>query len=340
MVDHLFSSHSVFFVIVLEARIQQLQSDGILDVQHAKVHVLKAPASGKGSPSGKLPKSTSHEKGDTPKQTTTPTKGAAKGQSSKSGPSRWLEKLSKERTKKIEKAEKVQQKLWKNVKEKPQKKVKEKQQMKVTGKLQQNVKEEPLKNLKEKPATKLQGGLTMKPAQSHKTISSSAAKLRTSSSAAKSAGSPKWADKIRSAEAPASAGAAAAAVSHKVSKKKGREQAQSQPGPELQGQAREAVGRSLKDQSVSGGGASSSSSSSSGPEHLLRDREQDIQFGLHSYLEACVFSGDVERANAFLLGQHRILNRRKLLKIGMYNILMRIWAKKVNAYICVIVVLK
>ncbi|KAG7258710.1 hypothetical protein CRUP_013148, partial [Coryphaenoides rupestris] len=320
---------------VLEARIQQLQPNGMLDVQHAEVHVLKAPASGKGSPSGKPPKSnTSHEKGDAPKQITTPTKGAAKGQSSKSGPSRWLEKLSKERTKKIEKAQTVQQKLWKNVKEKPQKKVKEKlqtkvkeeEQMKVAGKLQQNVKEEPRKNLKEKPATKLQGGLAMKPAQSHKTISSSAAKLRTSSSAAKSSGS-KWAEKIRSAQASASAAAAAAAaVSHTVSKKKGREQAQGKPGQvaEVEAVAR----RSLQVQSVSGGGASSSSSSSSGPEHLLRDREQDIQFSLHSYLEACVFSGDVERANGFLLGQHRILNRRKLLNIGMYNIVMRIWAKK------------
>lgn len=271
----------------------------------------------------------SHEKGDTPKQTTPPAKGAAKGHSS----SRWLEKLSKERTKKLEKQHKVEQKV--------QKKLKEKSQKMATGKSKEAIKEKPQKNIKEKPATKLQGGLMMKSTQSHKRISSPATKLKTSPSAAKSAGSPKSSDKISSAEASASA---AAAAPHTASIMKGRvqaptgpgtAQAQSQTSPKLQGQAREvagaeAVGKSLLGQSDSIKGASSSSSSSSGPEYLLRDREQDIQFGIHSYLEACVFSGDLERANGFLLGQHRILNRRKLLNIGIYNILMRIWAKKVS----------
>ncbi|MBN3323041.1 RPOM protein, partial [Atractosteus spatula] len=67
-------------------------------------------------------------------------------------------------------------------------------------------------------------------------------------------------------------------------------------------------------------------------EGLLEDREGnrygDAQLILHAYLEACVFIGDVERAQRCLLNHHRHLSRRKLLSVNTYNIVMRVWAKK------------
>lgn len=54
----------------------------------------------------------------------------------------------------------------------------------------------------------------------------------------------------------------------------------------------------------------------------------DIQQSIHSYLEACVFAGEIERANRFLLSQHRVMSRRKHLNTDIYNIMMRVWAKK------------
>lgn len=56
----------------------------------------------------------------------------------------------------------------------------------------------------------------------------------------------------------------------------------------------------------------------------------DVQLSIRSYLEACVFMGDLERAQRFLLSQHRVRSRRKLLNTGVYNIMMRVWAKKVS----------
>lgn len=54
----------------------------------------------------------------------------------------------------------------------------------------------------------------------------------------------------------------------------------------------------------------------------------DIQHSIHSYLEACVFFGDIDRAHCFLLSQHRVRSRRKHLNTDIYNIMMRVWAKK------------
>uniref|UniRef100_H3CZ72 DNA-directed RNA polymerase n=1 Tax=Tetraodon nigroviridis TaxID=99883 RepID=H3CZ72_TETNG len=47
-----------------------------------------------------------------------------------------------------------------------------------------------------------------------------------------------------------------------------------------------------------------------------------------SYLEACVFVGETERAHHFLLSQHRVRSRRKHLNTDVYNIMMKVWAKK------------
>uniref|UniRef100_A0A6Q2XNU6 DNA-directed RNA polymerase n=1 Tax=Esox lucius TaxID=8010 RepID=A0A6Q2XNU6_ESOLU len=67
------------------------------------------------------------------------------------------------------------------------------------------------------------------------------------------------------------------------------------------------------------------------PEHVKDNGEarayEDVQRRVHCYLEACVFSGDIDRAGHFLLSHHRRVSRRKLLNIESYNIMMRVWAK-------------
>lgn len=70
-------------------------------------------------------------------------------------------------------------------------------------------------------------------------------------------------------------------------------------------------------------------------EKLLEDKDgnryDDAQLNLRCYLEACVFTGDVERAQRCLFFHHRHLSKRKALSISAYNIMMKMWAKKVRA---------
>lgn len=74
--------------------------------------------------------------------------------------------------------------------------------------------------------------------------------------------------------------------------------------------------------------------SSSNTQQLQKDNEGnaygDIHLSIRSYLEACVFAGETERAHHFLLSQHRVRSRRKHLNTDVYNIMMRVWAKKVS----------
>ncbi|KAL4658925.1 DNA-directed RNA polymerase, mitochondrial isoform X1 [Arapaima gigas] len=58
------------------------------------------------------------------------------------------------------------------------------------------------------------------------------------------------------------------------------------------------------------------------------NRYGDAQLNVCCYLEACVASGDVERAQRCLFYHHRHVLRRKLLSISAYNTMMRVWAKK------------
>lgn len=70
-------------------------------------------------------------------------------------------------------------------------------------------------------------------------------------------------------------------------------------------------------------------------EKLLEDKDgnryDDAQLNLRCFLEACVFTGDVERAQHCLFFHHRHLSKRKALSISAYNIMMKMWAKKVRA---------
>lgn len=54
----------------------------------------------------------------------------------------------------------------------------------------------------------------------------------------------------------------------------------------------------------------------------------DLLIRLYSYLEVCVFAGQNDRAQSFLLSQHRSRIRGTHLKTDFYNIMMRAWAKE------------
>uniref|UniRef100_A0A671UEM3 DNA-directed RNA polymerase n=1 Tax=Sparus aurata TaxID=8175 RepID=A0A671UEM3_SPAAU len=70
----------------------------------------------------------------------------------------------------------------------------------------------------------------------------------------------------------------------------------------------------------------------SNPERLQEDNGEiesgETQQNIRSYLEACVFAGHIEKAHRFLLSQHRLMKRRRPLNTDIYNIMIRVWAKK------------
>lgn len=292
---------------MLEARINQLQSDLVLDVQHAKVQFVKAPSSGRGVFSGKGPKSAPQEKSDIPKSGQTVAKG-----SSKSQPSRWMEKLTQEKKNKLKKQQHILQKIQKYV--------------------------------KKIPTAKSKGSKSslMLPGTAHKIISTTAKK--TVPSIQKSRVCTKLSDEIHAAVSStvtSTAASGSAALPHKVSegKQKGyknwvpRGKGQKQTVTDAQGAAKELAEVEELEQRLRQ--QVSQWTSLSNPEHLQEDSEAtacgDVQLSIRSYLEACVFAGDIERSHRFLLSQHRVMSRRRHLNTGIYNIVMRVWAKKVSS---------
>ncbi|KAJ3598921.1 hypothetical protein NHX12_032884 [Muraenolepis orangiensis] len=312
---------------VLEARIQQLQSDGVLDVQHAKVQVLKAPPSGKGSPSGKGPKTMVHEKGDIGKPKQTTSQGATKSQSSKNQPSRWLAKLNQEKTNIIKKEQSLQ-KLRKNVKGKPQKIVRENPQKVIRENPQKVIRMKPQKVVQVKPQMVVQ----VKQPQMVVQVKPQKVVLEKPQKIVQEKPQKIVQEKPQKIvqEKPQNnvEKKATSAVPHKTSKEKSRERAQSQPSLNPQTLAKEKAEVEELESILNQQDRNWLSSTS--PECRLGDQEEEASYLLNSrsYLEACAFSGDVQRANFFLVSQHKIVSRRKRLDIGMYNTLMRIWAKK------------
>ncbi|KAL6107719.1 polrmt [Pungitius sinensis] len=209
---------------------------------------------------------------------------------SKSKTSRWMEKLTREQKNKLTKVERLAQKIQKNVKEKPSAKSKGSQSSSAL------------------------------PGTSHKVVSNAAP-------LAKSRARTKLSDEIRAAVSFTEVAAAHAGS-------KGKPKASRKLGPAKEG----------KRQTEDRGGAEEIEKSrwtlSSNPQPPPPQKEEgeeedgaaaacgDVQLSIRSYLEACVFAGDVERAHRFLLSQHRVRSRRKLLNTDVYNIMMRVWAKK------------
>ena len=279
---------------MLEARIQQLQTDIVLDIQHAEVQVVKAGSSGRGVPSSWGPKSTSKEKIVIPKS-------GAKG-TSKPQQSRWIEKLALEKDK-----------------------LKKKQVVKQTD--------------KRKPTAKSKGSKSSSqilPGTSHKTISTTAKK--TIPAINTNRGGTKLSDQIR--PAVSSKASSTASTAHHVSKGMRKdsknqhhgEQEQNKTDKDAKSKAKELAEVEKLEKRLSK--QANQRTSSSVPERPQVDSEErasgDMQMSIRSFLEACVFLGDIERANHFLMSQHRVIRRRKLLNTDIYNILMRVWAKKVS----------
>uniref|UniRef100_A0A8P4KTD6 DNA-directed RNA polymerase n=1 Tax=Dicentrarchus labrax TaxID=13489 RepID=A0A8P4KTD6_DICLA len=200
-----------FSFSVLEARIHQLQSDVILDVQHAKVQFVTAQSSGREFLSGKGPKRKPQEKTDIPKSAPIVLKSK--------------QKLSEDNTGKLRKQQIVSEKPTEKMKQKVQKK-----------KLK-----EPLK---------------------------------------------------------------------KVLSEAGKKQRVTDESKELENIVKQRIIKKSKSK------------------HCEGTVPEDIMLNIRCYMECCVFAGKIERAYRFLLMQHRTIARRKHLNTDIYNIMMKVWAKK------------
>uniref|UniRef100_A0A8C8M1W4 DNA-directed RNA polymerase n=1 Tax=Oncorhynchus tshawytscha TaxID=74940 RepID=A0A8C8M1W4_ONCTS len=308
-VDYFIIFSLPFLFAVLEARIQQLQSDVIVDVQHEKVQFVKASKAGIGDSSGNSPKNVFGERPEVPKAGQTISKGGGQtgkgeGKDASASKSRWMEKLSQE---KKTKTKKLKQKL----------------------------------GLEDKPVKSSKGKL-MLPGTSHKTISTKAG-IKTASTVKKSKSLKNQEHTMAASKHKHTMAAApVAAANVPIRKAKGKGKASKEPAPELsearnraeemerkaEAKARELaeveeLERKLNQWAVS-----------ARPE-LVQDNSEarvygDVQRSVRCYLEACVFCGDIDRAHRFLLSHHRMVSRRNLLNIGLYNIMMRVWAKKVK----------
>ncbi|XP_061635358.1 DNA-directed RNA polymerase, mitochondrial isoform X2 [Phyllopteryx taeniolatus] len=257
---------------VLEARIQQLQPESLLDVQKANVEFLQAPSSGSHISSVKTP-NTPPERPDVSKSAQNVVR-----EPSKSQPTRWMEKLTKEKKSKMKKRQHLREKLQKNVKEK------------VAGK---------------HPGGK---GNPKLPGTSYKTISSK---------------NPAGLAEKSNVNANVQAASQKAPKSKRKNPKNKPPSAKNQVTDEELAQVEE-LERRLSQQA-------SPWSCLSQPEHPLQATEGAVgntRSCIFSWLEACVFAGDIERAHSFLLSQHRVRSRRAVLDTDVYNIMLRVWAKK------------
>ncbi|XP_077439955.1 DNA-directed RNA polymerase, mitochondrial [Vanacampus margaritifer] len=257
---------------VLEARIQQLQPDGLLDFQKAKVEFLHPPSSGRHFSSTRTSTNTSHEKPDISKSPQNVVR-----EPSKSQPTRWMEKLTKEKKSKQKERQRVRENL----------------------------------KIKEKVAGKHPGGKGTPelPGTSYKTIS-----IKKTAALAEKNNENSNVQAAVSLKAPKN--------KQKDTKKKPRS-VEKQMTDEALTQVAE-LERRLSQQA-------SPCSSSSQAEHPLQANNGavgNMRPRIVSWLEACVFAGEIERAQSFLLSQHRVRSRRAVLDTDVYNIMLRVWAKK------------
>uniref|UniRef100_A0A4W5NBN5 DNA-directed RNA polymerase n=1 Tax=Hucho hucho TaxID=62062 RepID=A0A4W5NBN5_9TELE len=291
-----------FFFLVLEARIQQLQSDIVLDVQHAKVQFVKAPKSGRGASSGKSHKKISGERTEVGK---TISKGGGQtgkggGKDASASKSRWMEKLIQEKKTKTKKLN-----------------------------LKLGIEDKPVKSRK---------GKLMLPGTSQKNISTKAGK-KTASTFKKSKTLKNQEPTANQAHTMANAPVAAATVPIRKDKRKGK--ALKEPAPELSEARdqelaeleRKAEAKAQELAEVEKLERKLNQWAMSASPVLVQDNSEarmheGVQLGVHCYLEACVFCGDIDRAQRLLLTHHRMISRRNLLNIGLYNVMMRVWAKK------------
>lgn len=288
---------------MLEARIHQLQSsDFLLDVQRTKVQFVKAPSLGKGTSSVKGSKSIPQEINAIPKSRQMVTKGTQ--------PSRWMKKLTEEKNSKLKIQQHLQQKI-------------------------QNIQE------KSPAPSKSKSGKSnlMHPGTAHKTITSTGKKKASLNK--KSKGQLSLVDEIaalssKHASTVTTSAAGTLAQPHKASKGKHKHSKKHVSTEKDVGDAEGRTKELLEAEDLEGRLSQQVQqwTSSNNIQQLQEDIEGnaygDIHLSIRSYLEACVFAGQTERAHHFLLSQHRVRSRRKHLNTDVYNIMMRVWAKKVS----------
>lgn len=187
-------------------------------------------------------------------------------------------------------------------------------------KKQQHLQQKMQTSVKDKQSAKSKAS-TMATGTTHKTISSKAKQSR---------------ERLKLSE-EIQAAVSSTTASIKASKKKQKDPKNTVPDRDGKGGSGEYVrvrDEQLAEAEALDGKLGGQASQRSAAERLKPDAEGaacgDIQLSIRSYLEACIFIGDVERAQRFLLSQHRVRSRRKLLNTGVYNIMMRVWAKKVS----------
>lgn len=285
---------------MLEARIHQLQStDLFLDVQRSKVQFVKAPSSGKGASSEKGSLSIPQEINAITKSRQVVTKGTQ--------PSRWMKKLTEEKKKKLKIQQHLQQKIQKTH-EKP-----------APPSIYKNVKSS-----------------SMQPGTSFKTITSASKQKPPLNK--KSKGQRSLANEIHAAVSAMNtstvntAAAGTAAQQHNAAKGKHKRTSSEENVSVAEKKAKELL--ELEELERRLNHQEKHLTASSNTQELPEDRERiecsDLHLSIRSYLEACWFAGETERAHNFLLSQHRVRRRRKHLNTDVYNIIMRVWAKKVS----------
>ncbi|XP_057697349.1 DNA-directed RNA polymerase, mitochondrial [Corythoichthys intestinalis] len=248
---------------VLEARIQQLQPEGLLDVQKASVEFLHATSSGMHISAARTPTNTLPKRPDVSKSALNVIR-----ESSKSQPTRWMEKLTLEKKSKMKKRQHLGEKLQ-----------------------------------KKHPGGKGNPNL---PGTSYKKISTTV--LIDDSNVNPSAQNAK---------------------SQKASKGKRKDPKKKPPSVTNQVTDEDlAQVEELEKRLTQQVNPWSYSNLADQPLQAKEGAVGNIRSCIFSWLEACVFAGDIRRANNFLFSQHRLRSRRAALDTDVYNIMLRVWAKK------------
>ncbi|XP_051765316.1 DNA-directed RNA polymerase, mitochondrial isoform X1 [Ctenopharyngodon idella] len=283
---------------VLKARIQQLQSDVVVDVKHSKVQIIKMQQRLKKIAPGNSQKNLPGEKAEMLKSG--PAKAAKKGVTEgvtpfKTHASRWMEKLKREK--------------W----------------IKPKNQTSHKMHDKPV-------AGKSSKGSSMIPATSTKTITTakrSKTKTKVEATASTTTSSKgkentlqkksKW-KVLRASES--------LAVRFPGVQKVSSSEVGLVSGMSIEEKLAVVTDNELvKDEELD-----VDQQSLTAPEKLLEDKEGnrygDPELRIRCYLEACVFIDDVSRAQNCLLSHHRQLSKRTQLSISAYNVIMRMWAKK------------
>ncbi|XP_077463991.1 DNA-directed RNA polymerase, mitochondrial [Stigmatopora argus] len=247
---------------VLEARIQQLQPEGLLDVQKASVEFFQVVSSRRHISSARTPTNPPPERPNISKSNLNIIR-----DSSKSQPTRWMEKLTREKKIKMKRREHLWEKLQKNH---------------PGGKGKRNF-----------------------PGTSYKTISTAALADETNLNAN-----------------------AQSAKSLKANKGKRKDPKKKPPCVTNQVTDEDLVQVEELEKRLNQQAGKWPFSGLADPLQVKEGAVGNIRSCIFSWLEACVFAGDIHRAQNFLMSQHRRLSRRATLDTDVYNIMLRVWAKK------------